>query len=368
VFFSVARYNSDGSPDLSFGGGSGRVLTAVPCGNLNDNFGADFAIQPDGKMVGSVYFEWCSSGQLIRYRRDGSLDPSFGANGIVTTAGGYLDTIAFQSNGKIVVNGNFRILRFETNGSPDLGFNVSLQGFQYIYSVVIQPDNKVVACGRIQNGSNADFGVVRYNNNGSPDTSFDDDGRVTTQIGFGGDVATSIAIQTDGRIVVAGYSDNSLGVTDFALVRYNADGSLDSTVGGGDGIATADFGNSSDEAWDLALDTTGQAVVVGVSYLNSSPRPAIARFLLDSAAPAFSISGRVTTPTGLGLRNGVVSITNSQGVMRTATTSSFGLYSFTDIPAGRTYSISVSSRRYRFAPRSITADGNLANIDFVGLE
>ncbi len=84
--------------------------------------------------------------------------------------------------------------------------------------------------------------------------------------------------------------------------------------------------------------------------------------------PNVSVSGRVTTPGGIGLRNATVSITDSAGVRRTATTSSFGLYSFADIPSGGAFTISVSSRRYRFAPRTITADGNLTNIDFVGLE
>ncbi len=80
------------------------------------------------------------------------------------------------------------------------------------------------------------------------------------------------------------------------------------------------------------------------------------------------VSGRVATPTGLGLRNAVVTLIDSKGVRRTATTSSFGIYTFNDVRAGGTFIISVSSKRYRFAPRSVSVSENLTDIDFVGLE
>lgn len=86
-----------------------------------------------------------------------------------------------------------------------------------------------------------------------------------------------------------------------------------------------------------------------------------------SSSPV-TISGRVTTPSGLGLRNAIVTLVEPSGVRRTATTSSFGIYSFANVPAGQSYTISVSSKRYRFAPRIQTIDQNLNNLDFVGLE
>ena len=81
-----------------------------------------------------------------------------------------------------------------------------------------------------------------------------------------------------------------------------------------------------------------------------------------------SVSGRVLTPDGRGLRNAVVSLIDSQGVSRTATTSSFGRYSFSDVRAGESYTITVSSKRYRFTPRQMLISDNLSNVDFVGLE
>jgi uncharacterized delta-60 repeat protein len=91
-------------------------------------------------------------------------------------------------------------------------------------SVAIQSDGKIVAAGYYNTGSNNDFALVRYNTDGSLDTSFDSDGKVTTEVGSGNDAVLSVAIQSDGKIVVAGYSNNGSN-DDFALVRYNTDGS-----------------------------------------------------------------------------------------------------------------------------------------------
>ena len=93
------------------------------------------------------------------------------------------------------------------------------------YSVAIQTDGKIVAAGYSYNGSgNADFALVRYNTDGTLDTSFGSGGKVTTPIGSGHDLGYSVAIQMDGKIVAAGYGTGSN--IDFALVRYNTNGSL----------------------------------------------------------------------------------------------------------------------------------------------
>jgi hypothetical protein len=81
-----------------------------------------------------------------------------------------------------------------------------------------------------------------------------------------------------------------------------------------------------------------------------------------------SVSGRVVTPSGLGLRNAIVIMTDSQGFRRTTTTSSFGIYTFDNVQAGETYVFGVSSKRYRFAAQTLTPNANLSNVDFVGLE
>ncbi|MCX7396244.1 MAG: cadherin domain-containing protein, partial [Planctomycetales bacterium] len=157
-------------------------------------------IQPDGKIVvaGHAMGSNWEFG-LVRYNADGSLDTSFGTGGKVTTPVGT---------------------------SNDVG-----------YSVTIQPDGKIVVAGWASNGSTDDFALVRYNADGSLDTSFGIGCKVTTPVGTGTDVGFSVTIQPDGKIVVAGWANNGSN-NDFALVRYNADGSLDarfdlaSTLGG----------------------------------------------------------------------------------------------------------------------------------------
>jgi hypothetical protein len=90
---------------------------------------------------------------------------------------------------------------------------------------------------------------------------------------------------------------------------------------------------------------------------------------MSASIPGATVSGRVTTPAGTGLRNAIVSLIDpATGTRRTASTSSFGLYTFDDVSAFRYYTMSISSKRYRFAPQNVYPNGNLASIDFVGLE
>jgi uncharacterized delta-60 repeat protein len=110
--------------------------------------------------------------------------------------------------------------------------------------VIQQADGKLVVAGYSWNGSNDDFALVRYNADGSLDTGFDGDGKVTTAIGTSYDEAFSVIQQADGKLVVAGYSHNGSNY-DVALVRYNADGSLD-TGFDGDGKVTTDMGGNND--------------------------------------------------------------------------------------------------------------------------
>ncbi|MEZ5845102.1 MAG: delta-60 repeat domain-containing protein, partial [Hyphomicrobiaceae bacterium] len=134
-------------------------------------------------------------------------------------------------------------------------------------SVALQPDGKIIVAGYGVVGSTVDFAVVRYNPDGTLDTSFGGgDGIVTTPVGSSNDLGLSVALQSDGRIVVAGYSYNGAN-NDFALVRYNADGSLDDSFGGGDGIVTTPIGSSHDQAYSVALQSDGRVVVAGYSRI-----------------------------------------------------------------------------------------------------
>ncbi len=248
--FALSRYNPNGSLDLSFGGmGTGKVVTLIGSSSSQAN---SLAIQSDGFIVvaGTSSFGGMDFA-VLRYTPSGSLDTSFGASGIVITpvgAGNDLaNDVALQSDGKLVVAGfsyvgsdtDFALVRYNSDGSLDTSFDGDGKVIKPIgvssdqaYSVAIQSNGKIVAAGYGVDGNdpvlsnNYDFALTRYNSDGSLDTSFDGDGKITTPVGAGADVVTALALQSDGKIVAAGYSVVSSSF-DFALTRYNSDGSLD---------------------------------------------------------------------------------------------------------------------------------------------
>ncbi len=167
-------------------------------------------------------------------------------DGRIIWDGGSIDVgedVVIQDNGKIVVAGyswqifpDFALWRYNADGTPDVSFGggdgvvlTDFGGTDVARAVAIQVDGKIVVAGN----SNADCAVARYNVHGSLDTSFDADGRVTTDLFGGADNCLDMAIQPDGKIVLSGNADNGATGVDYALVRYNADGSLDLPFGGG---------------------------------------------------------------------------------------------------------------------------------------
>lgn len=230
----VTRYNTDGSLDANFGN-NGIVIT--PYGTYDHPHAV--AIQPNGKIVVGAYTEINSQMifTVLRYNTNGSLDASFDSDGITSAPIGVDEDRAYslvlQSDGKIVLAGNskngslhvFALARFNTNGSLDTGFDndgivMTPVGTNddRVYGVAIQADGKIVAGGYSNNGSQNVFALTRYNTNGSLDTSFNTNGIVTTDIG-NDDVINSVTIQSDGRILVAGYSYFG-GQYVYALARY----------------------------------------------------------------------------------------------------------------------------------------------------
>ncbi len=233
---------------------------------------------------------------LVRYTTNGALDLTFGTGGIVTTdfGDGSYDqghSVAIQTDGKLVVagwivnggNDDFAVVRYTTNGSLDLTFGTGGivttpvgGGFDDAYSVAIQTDGKLVVAGRSRNGTNNDFALVRYTTNGALDLTFGIGGIVTTPVGSADDLGHSVAIQTDGKLVVAGFSDNDANY-DFALVRYTTNGALDLTFGTG-GIVTTPVGSYVDYAYSVAIQTDGKLVVAGMSNNGTNGDFAIVRY------------------------------------------------------------------------------------------
>ena len=159
---------------------------------------------------------------------------------------------------------DFGVVRYTPDGTPDPGFGTGgivktdiLGGGDQANAVAVQPDGKIVVAGfATRNGIDSDFALVRYNADGTLDPSFGTDGIVTTDLGTRGDDARAIAIQPDGRIVVAGTPDE-----DIALARYTTGGTLDATFGHG-GTTITDLG-SEDVANGVALTPDGHIAVAG---------------------------------------------------------------------------------------------------------
>jgi uncharacterized delta-60 repeat protein len=314
--FALVRYNADGSVDLSFGS-AGKVLTDL--GTSSTEYAAAVAIQPDGRIVAAGASDAAGADTadvaLVRYTADGSLDPSFGSGGkVLTDFGGASDrasAVAIEPDGKIVAAGasgdgvsdDFALVRYNADGSLDLTFGrdgkvlTDLRGYDTASAVAIQPDGRIVAAG-LSNGADPsyDFALVRYNADGSLDPSFGSGGAVLTDLGGSNlDEATAVAIQQDAKIVAAGVSDS-----DFALVRYNADGSLDRDFGSSGKVLT-DIGTSSNDA-ALAVAIQPDARIIAAGYSTAADRRqdfALVRYDAGgSLDPSFGSGGKVLTDFG----------------------------------------------------------------------
>ncbi len=245
------------------------------------------------------------------YAEAGDLDPSFSRDGRVLTDIGGDDkatAIAIQPDGNIVVAGfssppggtrRFALVRYEPNGERDPSFGsdgivTTRFGDESVaQALAIQPDGRIVVAGIASTSERGwDFALARYNPDGSLDTTFSGDGRLTTDFNGGADAAHALALQPDGRIVLGGESEG-----DFAAARYEPGGQLDSSFGG-DGLVRTDFAGGSDVAYALALQPDGKLVLAGSATQSSGYFdwvPAVARYEADGDLdPAFSGDGRAT--------------------------------------------------------------------------
>jgi uncharacterized delta-60 repeat protein len=275
--FALARYNTDGSLDTTGFGTGGKVITNVS----GIDYVSSLIVQPDNKII--VAGRSNDDFSLVRYNPDGSLDTTgFGTGGKVTTDMGGSDNInaiALQPNGKIVAvgytysDGDFAVARYNTDGSLDTaGFGggtgkvvTPLLGQDQAHGVAIQTDGKIVVGGLSGGYPNYDFTLVRYNANGTLDSSFGTSGVTYTDLNSGSnDQGRSLAIQADGKILLAGVHGNggTLSTFDFALVRYNVNGTLDSNFGT-NGKVTTDFFSGFDSNAALLVPSNGRILSLG---------------------------------------------------------------------------------------------------------
>jgi len=321
--FEVARYNFDGSLDTTFDG-DGKVVTDL--GQVTDR--AYGVVLQDEKIVVAGYTSPYSGGTfdpsghaldfaLARYNADGSLDTTFDGDGKVITDLGLEDVaLAVAPQGeKIVVAGynytntstqvNFTVARYNADGSLDATFDgdgkviTDMGANDFGQGLAVQGTQIVVAgytSATVNPGSSDSFALARYNTDGSLDPGFDGDGKVVTDFG-GADEAFGVAFQA-GKVVAAGYSFLSGGTYDFALARYNADGSLDSSFDGDGKVMT-----------DISAHDVGQAVAIqgdkivagGYRYGTSGTQKdfVLARYNGDGSLDSgFDGDGKVTTDFG----------------------------------------------------------------------
>ncbi len=279
--------------------------------------------QPDGRFVGCGAIAVPGSGSdflVVRLLADGSLDPTFDGDGIVSTAfagtiGATLTdrclAIAVQPDGRIIAAGasaqngpnNVALVRYLADGALDTTFgsggrvvvdaNASGSADNEARAIVLQPDGRIVIAGRASGpGGNPDLLVMRFLANGSADTSFNATGRVLTHIGIE-DTANAVALMADGRIVVAG-SAYPVGVSyrDLLVARYLADGRLDASFNGS-GLVTTPIGPGEDVARAVALMPWGRIVVAGSARRSTTTAGS------DLAVAAYEPDGRLDRFFGL---------------------------------------------------------------------
>ena len=256
---TIAYQSGERNLDNTFGIG-GKVIT--PFSSEFDAANA-VAIQSDGKIIAAGQGGNSQTNDtdfaLARYNQDGTLDGSFGTGGKVL---------------------------FDVGGLGDI-----------IESIALQPAGKIVAAGASFTANNFDFSLAQFNSNGTPDTSFGNGGKVITDFVGNEDRAFAMVLQPDGKIVVAGHTTDANQNLDFALVRYNATGTLDSTFGNG-GKVILDFAGSVDQAFALVRQPDGKLIAGGLAINPATIQSnfALARFQTNGALDAtFGSGGKVMT-------------------------------------------------------------------------
>jgi uncharacterized delta-60 repeat protein len=390
--FALARYNSNGTLDTSFGT-SGKVTTAF---DFPGNFDRVFTIvpQPDGKFVavGSTVNLFANFA-LARFNANGMLDTSFGAGGIVTTGFGVsaeATSAVVQADGKIVAAGyanldggeSFALARYNSNGTLDTTFGTggkvgtafdSGHGFSYAqaFSVAVQPDGRIVAAGNKEIGACLfngleqpcfDFALARYNSDGTLDASFGTGGRVTTDFAGPNDQAESVVVQPDGRIVVAGAAGPFINRGfDFALARYNSNGTLDTSFGTS-GKVTTDFAGANDVPFSVAVQPDGNIVLAGGATINGRAAFALARYVgravlstpdIDTA-PASLAFGNVTQGS---FKDLAVTVRNTgTATLNVTSTTLLGTAEYSIVAGGGAFSLAPAATRQvtvRLTPTSL---------------
>lgn len=291
---SIVKLNTNGTPDVSFDG-DGIRSDYYP---TNNNHARASALQPDGKLIVvglTTLPDYTANIIVSRFNTNGTPDNTFGGTGVVTFSLGTSQDpadIVVQADGKIVIFGHrtlnadfdLFLLRLNDDGTRDDTFDgdgmatTPASSGQFITptAMTLQQDGKILIAGysRPQDVNMPTLFVSRYKNDGSPDETFDGDGSVVVLFSSAAspyDELRKISVQPNGKIVVGGTFGNQ-----FAFARYNADGSIDNSFDG-DGEVIYNFGNTTNNLTGMAIQSDGKIVFTGNSYLNNLSHVAIGR-------------------------------------------------------------------------------------------
>lgn len=304
----MVSHGQSGTIDTSFGT-DGIVTTQI---STAYNLGMASVVQQDGKIIVAGYAGTSATYEaaLVRYNEDGTLDSSFGNSGTliipIGSAKSYIEDVTLQDDGKIVlgartydnVSGDFAVVRLNMDGSLDNSFGTNgiaianSGGTDVSASILIADDGKIYLAG----DTDQNFSIAKFNANGTLDTSFGTNGWFMTTFDGSMSIIEQIAFQNDGKIVMGGFAINSVGTYQMAAARINADGTLDSSFGIG-GKVTLNFGVEHDIAVAIALQTDGKIVLGGHTFIRSNPRLAY-----DFAVVRLNTDGSFDTTYG---NNGV---------------------------------------------------------------
>jgi uncharacterized delta-60 repeat protein len=288
--FSLLNAQKAGTQDSSFGI-DGKVITSSTRGYLDCIGGG---LQSDGSIIAAGGVSSIYTGTddyfAIKYSPDGKPDSSFGRKGIADLKGlGEAETIAIQKDNKIIVGGyssdlfgTYYIItagRFNADGSIDTSFgkhgSIQTDLGQGCGGIAIQSDGKILFVGR----NNARVVTIRYLPDGILDKSFGNNGSVESSFGSSAYAGTAIAVQQDGKIIIAGYGGGAI-----VLARYNSDGSYD-TGFGNNGKVISDITNGSEGVNDIVLQPDGKIVAVGTTYsiFGDTSRTIVLRYMQDGS-------------------------------------------------------------------------------------
>ena len=349
--FALARYNPEGILDTTFGPNRTGIMVLDLGGGKHD-IAQSLKIDTNGKIVVAGFVAKGPNDNdndfaLVRLTPNGTLDTNFGTDGIVTTDfNGQNDVVyalAIQPDGKIVVAGfsstrgtatstifvdayqanpiifgsgltvfDFALARYDQSGKLDTSFgNGGMvttavgDNASVARAIALQADGKIVVAGYADQNAQANFALARFDENGNLDAEFGIGvraGKVITPIASGKDNgALSVAIQPDGKIVAAGTVENVFGGTDFGLARYNRDGTLDSDFAGDGTVITAVGPNGGAVAFAVTVQGDGKILTAGVASNGKDDDFVMVRYGVNGSLDSgFGLGGRVTTPVRSG--------------------------------------------------------------------